>query len=144
MIACALLFLECIMFHIAVQPHETIVIATAAQLGQECSNEALLQLSTEIAGYDTYKHRLGLSDAEIGAIDQIIVNIPGRFHAALKKWKSKSIDFHNPLNSTATYGRLVEIATKIEDGVAVRSIHKACVEYTSELPSESSLSPLPL
>ena len=122
-----------------VQPHETIVTATAAQLSQECSGEALLQLSTEIAGYDTYKHRLGLSDAEIGAIDQIIVNIPGRFHAALKKWKSKNIFQINPLNSTATYGRLVEIAAKIEDGEAVRSIHKACVEYTSELPSESSL-----
>ena len=134
MIACALLFLERIMFHIAVQPHEIIVIATAAQLSQECSDEALLQLSTEIAGYDTYKHRLGLSDAEIVAI-----NNPGRFHAALKKWKSKSIDFHNPSNSTATYDRLVEIATKIEDGEAVRSIHKACVEHTSELPSESSL-----
>ena len=118
-----------------VQPHETIVTATAAQLSQECSNEALLQLSTEIAGYDTYKHRLGLSDAEIGAIDQIIVNIPGRFHAALKKWKSKNILQINPLNSTATYGRLVEIASEIEDGEAVRSIHKACVEHTSELPS---------
>ncbi len=113
--------------------------ATAAQLSSECSDGALLQLSTEIAGYDRYKYRLGLSDAEIGAIDQIIVNIPGRFHAALKKWKSKSIDFHNPLNSTATYDRLVEIATKIEDGEAVRSVHKACVEHTSELPSESSL-----
>ena len=113
--------------------------ATTAQLSQECSGEALLQLSTEIAGYDTYKHRLGLSNAEIGAIDQIIVNIPGRFHAALKKWKSKNILQINPLNSTATYGRLVEIASEIEDGEAVRSIHKACVEYTSELPSESSL-----
>ncbi len=138
MIACALLFLERISI---VQPHETIVTATAAQLSQECSNEALLQLSTEIAGYDTYKHRLGLSDAEIGAIDQIIVNIPGRFHAALKKWKSKSIILDNPSNSTATYDRLVEIATKNEDGKAVRSIHKACVEHTSELHSEWSLWP---
>ena len=33
----------------------------------------------------------------------------------------------------------MEIATKIKDGEAVRSVHKACVEYTSELPSESSL-----
>ena len=42
--------------------------ATAAQLSSECSDDALLQFSTEIAGYDRYKHRLGLSDAEIGAI----------------------------------------------------------------------------
>ena len=111
------------------------MIATAAQLSSECSDEALLQLSTEIAGYDRYKHRLGLSDAEIDAIDQspsMVDNIP---HAALKKWKSKSIIFDNPSNSTATYGQLVEIAAKIEDKEAIRSIHKACVEHTSELLS---------
>ncbi|XP_064382148.1 uncharacterized protein LOC135331045 isoform X2 [Halichondria panicea] len=115
------------------QPHKTIVTATAAQLSQECSDEALLQLSTEIAGYDRYKHRLGLSHAEIGAIDKspsMVDNIPGRFLAALKMWKSKSILEMYPLNSTATYDQLVEIATKIEDGEAVRSIHKACVEHT--------------
>ena len=100
---------------------------TAAQLSQECSDKALLQLSTEIAGYNKYKHRLGLSYAEVENIDQKFVGIPGKFHAALKKWKS------NEMNSTATYGRLVEIAAKIEDGEAVRSIHKACVEHTSEL-----------
>ena len=116
-----------------VQPHKTIVTATAAQLSQECSDEALLQLSTKIAGYDRYKHRLGLSDADIGAIDLTIVGIPGKFLAALKKWKSKNILQFNPSNSTATYGRLVEIAAKIEDGEAVRSIHKACVEHTCEL-----------
>ena len=124
------------MFIYTVQPHQMIVAATAAQLNQECSDEALRQLSTKVAGYDRYKHRLGLSDAEIDTIDQnptTVNNIPGRFHVALKKWKSKSIIFNNPLNSTATYGRFVEIATKIEDGEAVRSIHKACVEHTSEL-----------
>ena len=107
--------------------------ATAAQLSSECSDDAFLQLSTEIAGYDRYKHRLGLSDAEIGAIDHIFVGIPGKFLAALKKWKSKNILQFNPLNSTA-YGRLVEIASEIEDGEAVRSIHKACVKDTRELP----------
>ena len=115
--------------------HET--TATAAQLSQECSDEALLQLSTEIAGYDRYKHRLGLNDAEIDAIDQnptTVNNIPGRFHVALKKWKSKGIIFDNPSNSIATYGRLVEITSEIEDGEAVRSIHKACVKDTRELP----------
>ncbi len=113
--------------------------ATAAQLSQECSDEALLQLSTEIAGYNDYKHRLGLSDAEIYAIDQspsMIDNIPGRFYTALKKWRNKSIVEMHPLKSSATYGRLVEIASEIEDGEAVLSIHKACVEHTSELPSE--------
>ena len=113
--------------------------ATAPRLSSECWDDALLQLSTEIAGYDRYKHRLGLSDAEIGAIDHTFVGIPGKFLAALKKWKSKNILQFNPLNSTATYGRLVEIASEIEDGEAVRSIHKACVEHTCELPSESSL-----
>ncbi len=111
--------------------------ATAAQLSQECSDEVLLQLSTEIAGYNRYKHRLGLSDAEIEAIDlnpATFYNIPGRFYTALKKWKSKSIDLDDPSNSTATYGRLVEIAAKIEDGEAVRTIHKACVKHASELP----------
>ncbi len=111
--------------------HET--TATAAQLSQECSDEALLQLSTEIAGYDKYKHRLGLSDAEIEDINQTFVGVPGKFHAALKKWKSKSINFHNPSKSSATYDRLVEIAA---NGEAVHSIHKACVEHTSELPSK--------
>ncbi len=120
-----------------VQQHETTITAAAAELSQECSDEALLQLSSEIAGYDRYKHRLGLSDAEIEAIDQnpaTFYNIPGRFYAALKKWKSKSIDVDNPSTSSATYGRLVEIAAKIEDGEAVRSIHKACVKHASELP----------
>ena len=124
--------LNCVCFICTVQQYE--LTATTAQLSQECSDEALLQLSTEIAGYDKYKLRLGLSDAEIENIDQTIDNIPGRFHAALKKWKSKSIIFDNPLNSTATYGRLVEIASEIEDGEAVRSIHKACVKDTCELP----------
>ena len=108
--------------------------ATAAQLSSECSDNALLQLSTEIVGYDRYKHRLGLSDAEIGAIDHTFVGISGKFLAALKKWKSKNILQFNPLNSTATYGRLVEIASEIEDGEAVCSIHKTCVEHTCELP----------
>ena len=106
-------------------------------MSQECSDEVLLQLSTEIAGYNRYKHRLGLSDAEIEAIDlnpATFYNIPGRFYTALKKWKSKSIDLDDPSNSTATYGRLVEIAAKIEDGEAVRTIHKACVKHASELP----------
>ena len=119
-----------------VQPHQTIVTATAAQLSQECSDEALLQLSTEIAGYDRYKLRLGLSDAKIDAIDKcpsMVDNIPGRFLATLKMWKSKSILEMYPSNSTATYSRLVEIASEIEDGEAVRSIHKACVEHTCEL-----------
>ena len=125
--------LNCVCFICTVQQRET--TATAAQLSQECSDEALLQLSTEIAGYDKYKLRLGLSDAEIENIDQTIDNnIPGRFHAALKKWKSKSIIFDNPSKSSATYGRLVEIASEIEDGEAVRSIHKACVKDTCELP----------
>ena len=47
--------------------------ATAPRLSSECWDDALLQLSTEIAGYDRYKHRLGLSDAEIGAIDHTFV-----------------------------------------------------------------------
>ena len=124
--------LNCVCFICTVQQRET--TATAAQLSQECSDKALLQLSTEIAGYDKYKPRLVLSDAEIENIDQTIDNIPGRFHAALKKWKSKSIIFNNPSKSSATYSRLVEIASEIEDGEAVRSIHKACVKDTCELP----------
>ncbi len=119
-----------------VQPRET--TATAAQLSQGCSDEALLQLSTEITGYNKYKHRLGLSRADIDEIDndpRDFYSAQGKFYAALLKWKSKSIDFHNPSKSSATYGRLVEIATKLEDGEAVRSIHKACVEHTSKLPS---------
>ena len=104
-------------------------------MSQHCSDEALLQLSTEIAGYGNYKHRLGLSDAEIEDIDQnpqTFFSVPGKFYAALKKWKRRSIDFDNPSNSTATYGRLVAIAAKNEDGEAIRSIHKACVKHTSE------------
>ena len=84
-------------------------------------------MSTEIADYDGFKFRLGLSDAEINGIDRTIVDIPGRFYAALRKWKSKGI-----FNSTATYGRLVEIARKKEDGDAFRSIHKACIEHASK------------
>ncbi len=111
-----------------------IIIATTAQLSQECSDEGLLQLSTEIAGYDRYKHRLGLSDAEIEDIDQnpqTFNSAPGKFYAALKKWRCKSVDFENPSHSTATYCRLVEIAKEIKDGTAIRSIHTACVKHTS-------------
>ncbi len=116
--------------------------ATAAELSQECSDESLLQLSTEIAGYNIYKHRLGLSRADIDEIDNDPRNFytaQGKFYTALLKWKSKSIDVDNLSNSIATYGRLVEIAAKIEDGEAVRSIHKACVKHASELPGVSSL-----
>ncbi len=113
-------------------------IGTTAQLSQECSDEALLQLSTEIAGYDRYKHRLGLSDAEIEDIDQnpqTFYSAPGRFYVTLKKWKCKSVDFENPSYSTATYGRLVEIAMEMKDGTAIRSIHTACVKHTSKFPT---------
>ncbi len=107
-------------------------------MSQECSDEALLQLYTDIAGYNRYKHKLGLSSADIDEIDndpRNFTSAQGKFYVALLKWKSKNIDFDNPSNSTATYCRLVEIAAKIEDGEAVRSIHKACVKHASELPS---------
>ncbi len=106
---------------------------TAAQLSQECSGEALLQLSTEIAGYNKYKHRLGLSDADIEEIDNDPRNFnstQSKFHAALLKWKSSGIDLDNPSTSTATYGRLAAVN---KDGEAIRSIHKACAKHTSEL-----------
>ncbi len=111
--------------------------ATAAQLNQECSNEALRLLSTKIVGYSKYKHKLSLSSADIDEIDNDPRNFNsahGKLHAALLKWKSKSIDLDNPSNSTATYGRLVEIAKEDKDGEAIREIHKACVKYTSKLP----------
>ena len=111
--------------------------ATAVQLSQECSNEALLQLSTEIAGYHKYKHRLGLSSADIDEIDndpRNFYSVQGKFYTALLKWKSISIDFDNPSNSTATYGRLVEIAATFKDGEAIRGIHKASVKHASEIP----------
>ncbi len=119
-----------------VQQHET--TATAVQLSQECSEEALLQLSTEIAGYNKYKHRLGVSRADLDEIDNDPRNFystQGKFYSALLKWKSTSIDLDNPSTSTATYGRLVEIAKEDKDGEAVRSIHKACIKHTSELPN---------
>ncbi len=105
-------------------------------MSQECTDEALLQLSTEIAGYDRYKRMLGLSDAEIENIDkdpQSFSSVPGKFFATLKKWKSKSIDFDDLSKSTATYSRLIEIAKMIKDGEAIRSVHKACVKYSSKL-----------
>ena len=111
--------------------------ATAAQLNQECSNEALRLLSTKIVGYSKYKHKLGLSSADIDEIDNDPRNFNsahGKLHAALLKWKSKSIDLDNPSNSTATYGRLVDIAKEDKDGEAIREIHKACVKHTSKLP----------
>ncbi len=105
--------------------------ATDYQLCQECSDEALLTLSTTIAGYEKYKHRLGLTDSEIDEIDhdpRTFYSVQGKFYSALKKWKSKSIDSKNPSQSTATYARLVEIADKQKDGTAVRQIHHTCVE----------------
>ncbi|XP_064395955.1 uncharacterized protein LOC135342984 isoform X6 [Halichondria panicea] len=106
---------------------------TVAQLNQQCSNDALLQLSAKIADYNGFKVRLGLSDAEINAIDLTISDIPGRFYAALKKWKSKGM-----FDSTATYGRLVEIARILEDGEAFQSIKRACIEHT--IPKQESQS----
>ena len=104
-------------------------------MSQECSDEALLQLSTEIAGYNDYKYWLGLSSAEIGAIDQnpTFSSVSGKFYAALKKWKSKSVDFENPSHSTATYCRLVDIAKQLKDGTAIRNIHTACVKHVSTI-----------
>ncbi len=106
-------------------------------MNQQCSNDALLQLSTKIADYNGFKVRLGLSDAEINAIDQspvTINDIQGRFFTALKKWKSKG-----SFKSTATYGRLVEIARKKEDGEAFQSILSACIEHASKLYCELKL-----
>ncbi len=99
-------------------------------MSQECSDEALLQLSTEIAGYNDYKYRLGLSDAEIEGIDQnpTFSSVSGKFYAALKKWKSLSV-FENPFHVTATYCRLVDIAKQLKDGTAIRNIHTACVKH---------------
>ncbi len=124
-------------FIYTVQQHESPTTATAVQLSQECSNEALFQLSTEIAGYHKYKHRLGLTSADIYEIDndpRNFYSVQGKFYTALLKWKSISIDFDNPSNSTATYGRLVEIAATFKDGEAIRGIHKASVKHASEIP----------
>ena len=101
--------------------------ATAAQLSQQCSNDALIQLSTEIADYNGFKVKLGLSDAEINAIDQSPVTINGRFYAALKKWKSKGM-----FDRTATYGRLMEIAKKKGDAFAFQRIQSTCTKYASK------------
>ena len=114
-----------------VQQHER-TKATAAQLSQQCSNDALIQLSTEIADYNGFKVRLGLSDAEINAIDQMpatINDIPGRFLTALKTWQSRGM-----LESTATctYDRLIDIARNKKDGFALQSIQKACIKHTSK------------
>ena len=103
-------------------------------MNQQCSNDALLQLSTKIADYNGFKVRLGLSDAEINAIDLTISDIPGRFYTALKRWKSKGM-----FDSTATYGRLMEIAKKKEDGEAFQSILSACIEHASKLYCELKL-----
>ncbi len=107
-------------------------------MSRECSSEALLQLSTEIAGYSKYKHRLGLSVADIEEIDNDPRNVystQSKFYAALLKWKSSSIDLDNPSNSTATYDQLAKIAGDVRDGEAVRSIHKACVKHIGKLPN---------
>lgn len=117
--------------------------ATEDHLCQECSDEALLTLSTTIAGYEKYKHRLGLTDSEIYEIDhnpQTFESVQGKFYSALKKWKSKSIDMHNPSHSTATYARLVAIAAQQNDGTAIRHIHKACIDHTGiYIPTYCSL-----
>ena len=106
-------------------------------MNQQCSNDALIQFATEIADYNGFKVRLGLSNAEISAIDQTpatINDIPGRFYTALKRWKSKGM-----FDSTATYGRLMEIAKKKEDGEAFQSILSACIEHASKLYCELKL-----
>ena len=106
-------------------------------MNQQCSNDALIQFATEIADYNGFKVRLGLSNAEINAIDQTpatINDIPGRFYTALKRWKSKGM-----FDSTATYGRLMEIAKKKEDGEAFQSILSACIEHASKLYCELKL-----
>ncbi len=104
--------------------------ATAAQLSQQCSNDALVQLSTEIADYNGFKVRLGLSDAEIVGIDLTISNIPGRFYAALKTWQSTGM-LETPA-TYGTYGRLMEIARDKKDGFAFQSIQRACIKYASK------------
>ena len=107
--------------------------ATAAQLNQECSDEALHQLSTQIVGYEEYKHVLGLRDADINEIDKdprIFHSSQNKFYAALLKWKNNSIDVDNPSKSTATYSQFVEIAKEVKDGKAIRKIHKACIKHT--------------
>ncbi len=107
--------------------------ATAAQLNQECSDEALHQLSTQIVGYEEYKHVLGLRDADINEIDKdprIFHSSQNKFYAALLKWKNNSIDVDNPSKSTATYSQFVEIAKKLKDGKAIRKIHMACIKHT--------------
>ncbi len=107
--------------------------ATEDQLCQECSDEALLTISTSIDGYEKYKHRLELTDSEIDEIEndpRTIETQHGKFHSALKKWKSKNIDMDNPSQSTATYARLVAIAKEANDEKALHFIHNTCLEHT--------------
>lgn len=105
--------------------------ATEAQLSLECSDQALNQLSAEIAGYNKYKYMLGLSDAVINEIDHdpnTFFSTQGKFYSALKKWKTRNLD-----TKTATYNRLVQIAKSTNDGDARRKIHRACVNAGNQL-----------
>ena len=109
--------------------------ATEAQLSEECSDEALKDLSNVLSSYHSYRYMLGLTDVEINEIDndpRTFYSTQAKFFSALKKWKSKNIDFDCPSRSNATYARLLEIAKKARDGLSVRQINKVCVEAASK------------
>ena len=77
-----------------------------------------------------------MSRADLDEIDNDPRNFystQGKFYFALLKWRTNGIDLDNPSTSTATYGRLVEIAKEMKDADAVRIICKVCIKHTKHV-----------
>lgn len=99
--------------------------ATKEQLKLVCSDKTLNTLSKEIAGYESYKYMLGLTEVEIEDIEDEAKKSSTKFYLALRKWKKKK-----PYN--ATFAALIKVFRNNNDGEAVRKVHKHCIEQYKE------------
>ena len=100
---------------------------TDEQLNRECEDEGLDHLGRNIAGYMKYATGIGLTQAEIQAIDnimdlQLAFNVKLKLAAAFKMWKSKRKANSLP----ATYRVLLTVALKLEDGDGAEEICTMC------------------
>ena len=98
---------------------------TDEQLNIECEDKDLDHLGRNIAGYMKYATGIGLTQADIEAIDQnvkIANDTKLKLAAAFKMWKSKCKVKSLP----ATYQVLLKVALELEDGNGAEEICKTC------------------
>ena len=97
---------------------------TDEQLNKEVNDLDLDDLSEHIVEYRKYGQRLHLSEADVKSIERD----PRLFHSVKLITAEVFKEWHRKLSFEATYRELVEVALKLEDGIAAKKICEVCVE----------------